>query len=119
MDIASRRWERRCRIVARMVPQSARRRHADSEKLSALPGGVMWWRVSARRDRGPWVSVEPATQKLAYSKTGHRPPAAQPHKSGFLLSACRRRALCGTTLATILHLRSHRLSEERLYTQSG
>ena len=28
MDIASRRWERRCRMVARRVPQSARRRHA-------------------------------------------------------------------------------------------
>ena len=41
-------------------------------------------------------------------KTGHRPPATTPRKSGFLLSACRRRALCGTTLATILHLRSHR-----------
>ena len=26
----------------------------------------------------------------------------------FSLSACRRRALCGTILATILHLRSHR-----------
>ena len=45
-------------------------------------------------------------QKAA--KTGHRPPATTPRKSGFLLSACRRRALCGTTLATILHLRSHR-----------
>ena len=28
MDIASRRWERRCRMVARMVPQGAHRRHA-------------------------------------------------------------------------------------------
>ena len=34
-----------------------------------------------------------------------------PRKSGFLLSACRRRALCGTALATILHLRSHRREE--------
>ena len=45
-------------------------------------------------------------QKAA--KTGHRPPATTPRKSGFLLSACRRRALCGTTLVIILHLRSHR-----------
>ena len=45
------------------------------------------------------------------TKTGHRPPATTPRKSGFLLSACRRRALCGTALATILHLRSHRREE--------
>ena len=41
-------------------------------------------------------------------KTGALGLATTPRKSGFLLSACRRRALCGTTLATILHLRSHR-----------
>ena len=77
-----------------LVSQTTSTVTAQLEQLARARGNrrSLWLREAAGPGRG----------------LGHRSTSRDGRKSGFLLSACRRRALCGTTLATILHLRSHR-----------